>query len=202
MTEEAQAGSFEAADQGLKRHLSLTQLMFLGVSAQIGSGWLFGVLAAAGVAGPAAILSWLIASVLVFLIALSYLELGAMLPRSGAIVRYTYLTHGALSGWIIGWAYWLSVVTIPPIEAEAVLTYLGGRFPESHFLVTKAGVDMLSWPTGIITGIILMVVFFFLNFFGAKFLAESNRWVTLWKIALPTLTFLFLFFILDRSNFS
>lgn len=201
MSDHTQAGSFESADEGLKRHLSLTQLMFLGVSAQIGSGWLFGVLAAAGVAGPAAILSWIIASVLVFLIALTYLELGAMLPRSGAIVRYTYLTHGALSGWIIGWAYWLSVVTIPPIEALAVLTYLGGQFPATHFLTTVSGVDVLSWPTGIVTGIILMFLFFVLNFFGAKFLAESNRWVTLWKIALPTLTFLFLFFILDGSNF-
>ena len=80
-------GTFESADSGLKRNLSLTQLLLLGVSAQIGSGWLFGVLAAAGVAGPAAILSWIIASILVFLIALTYLELGAMLPRSGAIVR-------------------------------------------------------------------------------------------------------------------
>lgn len=201
MSDDTQTGSFEAADEGLKRHLSLTQLMFLGVSAQIGSGWLFGVLAAAGIAGPAAILSWIIASVLVFLIALTYLELGAMLPRSGAIVRYTYLTHGALSGWIMGWAYWLSVVTIPPIEALAVLTYLGGQFPQTHFLVTKAGVDVLSWPVGIVTGIALMLLFFILNFFGAKFLAESNRWVTIWKIALPILTFLFLFYILDASNF-
>lgn len=195
-------GTFESADSGLKRNLSLTQLMLLGVSAQIGSGWLFGVLAAAGVAGPAAILSWIIASVLVFLIALTYLELGAMLPRSGAIVRYTFLTHGAFSGWIIGWAYWLSVVSIPPIEAEATLTYLGGRFPETHFLTTVDGVQVLSWPTGILSGFALMLIFFVLNFFGARFLAESNRWVTIWKIALPTLTFIFLFFILDGSNFT
>ncbi|GAA3753110.1 APC family permease [Microbacterium kribbense] len=195
-------GSFEVADAGLKRRLSLTQLLLLGVSAQIGSGWLFGVLAAAGVAGPAAILSWIIASVLVFLIALTYLELGAMLPRSGAIVRYTYLTHGSLSGWIIGWAYWLSVVSIPPIEAEATLTYLGGRFPETGFLTKVDGVDVLSWPNGILAGFALMIVFFALNFFGARFLAESNRWVTLWKIALPTLTFIFLFFILKGSNFT
>lgn len=195
-------GTFESADSGLKRNLSLTQLMLLGVSAQIGSGWLFGVLAAAGVAGPAAILSWIIASVLVFLIALTYLELGSMLPRSGAIVRYTYLSHGAFSGWIIGWAYWLSVVSIPPIEAEATLTYLGGRFPATHFLTTVDGVQVLSWPYGIGSGFILMLLFFVLNFFGARFLAESNRWVTIWKIALPTLTFIFLFFILDGSNFS
>ncbi|GAB3569165.1 APC family permease [Spelaeicoccus albus] len=201
MADEVQQGSFEDSDKGLKRSLSLTQLLLLGVSAQIGSGWLFGVLAAAGVAGPAAILSWIIASILVFLIALTYLELGSMLPRSGAIVRYTYLTHGSLSGWIIGWAYWLSVVSIPPIEAEAVLTYLGGRFPEAHFLTTKAGVDVLSWPVGILSGVVLMLVFFVLNFFGAKFLAESNRWVTIWKIALPTITFIFLFFILNGSNF-
>ncbi|WP_207344454.1 APC family permease [Arthrobacter sp. E3] len=195
-------GTFESADSGLKRNLSLTQLLLLGVSAQIGSGWLFGVLAAAGVAGPAAILSWIIASVLVFLIALTYLELGAMLPRSGAIVRYTFLSHGAFSGWIIGWAYWLSVVSIPPIEAEATLTYLGGRFPETGFLTTVDGVQLLSWPQGIVSGFILMAVFFILNFFGARFLAESNRWVTLWKIALPTLTFIFLFFILNGSNFT
>lgn len=199
---EEERGTFESADSGLKRSLSLTQLLLLGVSAQIGSGWLFGVLAAAGVAGPAAILSWIIASVLVFLIALTYLELGAMLPRSGAIVRYTFLSHGAFSGWIIGWAYWLSVVSIPPIEAEATLTYLGGRFPETHFLTTVDGVKLLSWPTGIISGFVLMFVFFILNFFGARFLAESNRWVTLWKIALPTLTFIFLFFILNGSNFT
>lgn len=200
--DEPVTGSFELSDGGLKRNLSLTQLVLLGVSAQIGSGWLFGVLAAAGVAGPAAILSWIIASVLVFLIALTYLELGAMLPRSGAIVRYTYLTHGSLAGWIIGWAYWLSVVSIPPIEAEATLTYLGGRFPQTHFLQTVDGVQVLSWPSGILTGFGLMFLFFVLNFFGARFLAESNRWVTLWKIALPTLTFIFLFFILKGSNFT
>jgi amino acid transporter len=195
-------GSFEVADSSLRRRLSFTQLLLLGVSAQIGSGWLFGVLAAAGVAGPAAILSWIIASVLVFLIALTYLELGAMLPRSGAIVRYTYLTHGSLSGWIIGWAYWLSVVSIPPIEAEATLTYLGGKFPGTGFLTTVQGVDVLSWPNGILAGFGLTALFFVLNFFGAKFLAESNKWVTLWKIALPTLTFIFLFFILKGQNFT
>lgn len=199
---ETEHESFEATDKGLKRSLSFTQLLLLGVSAQIGSGWLFGVLAAAGVAGPAAILSWIIASVLVFLIALTYLELGAMLPRSGAIVRYTFLSHGAFSGWIIGWAYWLSVVSIPPIEAEATLTYIGGRFPETNLLTTVDGVQLLSWPTGILSGFILMFVFFALNFFGARFLAESNRWVTLWKITLPTLTFIFLFFILNGSNFT
>ncbi|MBB2890991.1 APC family permease [Flexivirga oryzae] len=194
-------GKFEHADRGLKRSMSLTQLLFLGVSAQIGSGWLFGVLSAAGVAGPAAILAWLIASVLVFLIALAYCEIGAMLPRSGAIVRYTYLTHGSYAGWIIGWAYWLSAVTIPPIEAIAVVTYLGGKWPSMDFLEKKNGVDILSWPNGIVFGVLLMLLFFVLNFYGAKFLSESNKWVTIWKLVLPTATFLGLFLVLDADNF-
>ncbi len=195
-------GSFESADKSLKKDVSYWQLLLLGVSAQIGSGWLFGVLAAAGMAGPAAILSWLIASILIFLISLTYLELGSMLPRSGGIVRYTYLTHGSLSGWIIGWAYWISVVAIPALEAVAALTYIGGKFPELGLLTRVEGVDMLSWPNGILAGVALMILFFVLNFFGSKLLAESNKWVTIWKIALPTLTFIALFFILDSSNFS
>lgn len=201
MNDRSGSESLEAADKGLRKDVSLTQLLLLGVSAQIGSGWLFGVLAAAGMAGPAAIASWLIAAVLVFLISLTYLELGSMLPRSGGIVRYTYLTHGAFSGWIIGWAYWLSVVTIPPIEAVAAVTYIGGKWPQLGFLSKVNGVDMLAWPTGIIVGILLMLLFFCLNYFGSRLLAESNRWVTYWKIALPVATFLFLFYILDKQNF-
>lgn len=202
MSHHTAEGAFESADKELKRDMSFTQLLLLGVSAQIGSGWLFGVLAAAGMAGPAAILSWLIASVLIFLISLTYLELGAMLPRSGGIVRYTYLTHGSLSGWIIGWAYWISVVAIPALEAVATLTYIGGEFDQLGLLTTVNGVHMLSWPNGILAGIALMILFFCLNYFGSRLLAESNKWVTIWKIALPTLTFIALFFTLDSSNFS
>lgn len=217
-----QEQSFEAADGELHRSVSLTQLILLGVSAQIGSGWLFGVLASADMAGPGAIISWIIASTLIFLIALTYLELGPMLPRSGGIVRYTYLTHGSLSGWIVGWGYWISVVSIPALEAIAALTYVGGKFKnlgllhnvcvngslnEAHTFCVKGGenlappIHMLSWPTGIFAGIVLMVLFFCLNYFGSKLLAESNRWVTIWKIVLPVITFIALFFIFDGSNF-
>lgn len=202
MSKHNKTQSLEEADKHLKKDMSFTQLLLLGVSAQIGSGWLFSVLAAAGMAGPAAIISWIIASVLIFLISLTYLELGSMLPRSGGIVRYTYLTHGSLTGWIIGWAYWISVVAIPALEAVAALTYIGGKWQNLGLLTKVDGVEMLSWPTGIIAGIIIMGLFFVLNYFGSKLLAESNKWVTIWKIALPVLTFLFLFYILDSSNFT
>ncbi|MGH9066094.1 MAG: APC family permease [Acidimicrobiales bacterium] len=199
---EAVLGSHEETDKGLRRSMTKTQLLLLGVGAQIGSGWLFAVLAAAGVAGPAAILSWIIAAVLFGFISLAWMELGAMLPRSGALVRYPHLTHGAFTGWVMGWVYWLSVVTIPALEAEAVLTYLGGRFPATGFITTSSGVTLLVWPDGILAGIGLMLLFLVLNLAGIRALAEANRWVTLWKLIIPTLTFCFLFAILDGTNFT
>jgi amino acid transporter len=193
---------FEASDAGLKRTMSTTQLLMLGVGAQIGSGWLFAVLSAAGIAGPAAIASWVIAAVLFMLVALAWMELGSMLPRSGAIVRYPHLTHGAFTGWIMGWGYWLSAVTIPALEAVAVLTYLGGKFPGTGFLTTKNGVTLLAWPNGILAGIGIMLLFLGLNLVGIKALSETNRWITLWKIIIPTLTFVGLFFVFHGSNFT
>lgn len=197
-----QRGTLEDSDRQLRRSMSTVQLLLLGVGAQIGSGWLFAVLAAAGVAGPAAIVSWIVAGALFTIIALAWMEVGAMLPRSGAIVRYPQMTHGVFTGWVIGWIYWLSVVTIPALEAEAVLTYLGGKFPQTGLLATRAGVTLLTWPRGILAGVGLMLLFFVLNIFGARLLAEANRWVTLWKLVIPTVTFCMLFVVLDGSNFS
>lgn len=194
--------SFESADRHLRPSMSMTQLMFIGISSQIGSGWLFAVLPAAGIAGPAAVIAWVIASLLIALVAVAYLEISVMLPRSGAVLRYPYLTHGRFAGWVVGWAYWLAVVSIPPIEAEAVLTYLGGAFPDSGLFTTVQGVPVLSWPGGILAGVGLMILFFALNFFGARLFGESNRWMTIWKLVIPTATFCFLFVIFKGSNFS
>ncbi|HLI36684.1 MAG TPA: APC family permease [Streptosporangiaceae bacterium] len=100
------------------------RLLFMPLSGIIGSGCLLSTLAAAAIVGPAGIISWVVGGVLIIFTALTYAELPAMLPRSGAIVRYPHLTHGAFTGWILGWGCWLSAVTTPPIEAEGVGAYL------------------------------------------------------------------------------
>ena len=197
----APSGEFEEADRHLKKRLGFTSLLFLSLSGIIGSGWLFAVLKAAGIAGPAAIVSWLIGGIFVIFIAFSWSEISGMLPRTGGIVRYPYLTHGGYTGWMIGWAYWLSAVSVPAIEAEGVVTYLGSNYFKSAGMVTTAsGVTELAWPSGILFGVGLMLVFFCLNYFGIRLLGEVNRWVTWWKIIVPTLTFLFLFFAFKGQN--
>ncbi|MGP4086227.1 amino acid permease [Streptomyces sp. KR55] len=59
---------------------------------------------------------------------------------------------------------------------------------------------MLTWPTGILAGMALLVLFFVLNIFGVHLLAKVNTWVTLWKILIPTVTFVLLLFAFDAGN--
>ncbi|MEV6978606.1 APC family permease [Kitasatospora sp. NPDC093806] len=186
----------------MRREVTLPQLIFLSIGGQIGSAWLFAVLSAAGVAGPAAILSWVIAGAVFMVIALTWIELGGMLPLTGTVVRYPYLTHGAFTGWIIGWAAWLFAVSIPAVEAVAVMTYLGSRFPGLHVVEQVDGTTMLTWPQGILSAIALMLVFYVINVIGIRKFSVATNWVTLWKIVVPVATFLLLFLVLRSDNFS
>jgi amino acid transporter len=68
----------------LQRQIGRVALLFTGITGIIGSGWLFASLYAAQLAGPAAILSWLIGGGVALLLALVYAELGGMLPLAGA----------------------------------------------------------------------------------------------------------------------
>lgn len=190
------------ADAGFRADMSLQEAMFLGIGGQIGSGWLFATLAAAAIAGPASAFSWLIGGVLILLIAITWMELSAALPRSGAIVRYPHVTHGGMTGWIMGWSFWLATVSLPAIEAVAVVTYFGGEFESFGLLRVVHGVTMLTWPNGILTGIGLMVLFFLLNNFGIGLLSKTNKWITWWKIIIPTVTFILLLVVFDGSNYT
>ena len=99
--------------------------MFVSLGSIIGSGWLLGALNAAETAGPASIISWIIAA--------------AMLERAGAGVRRARrglpgrrrqpdasrtTPTAPLAGFTAGWASWLQAVSIAPIEMLAAITYV------------------------------------------------------------------------------
>ena len=195
-------GAYEASDAHLKQQISLFGLIALAVSVQVGSGWLLATLAAASIAGPASILTWVLGAVFFGIIGVTWMELGAMLPRSGAGVRYPRLTHGAFLSWFNGWGYLIAALALPVIEVQAVLTYLGGNWPGLGFLEERAGITVLSWPTGILVGFVLLFVFFLLNSFGAKLLSESNKYVTIWKIVIPLVTAGLMFTAFSSANFT
>lgn len=196
------------SDKKLRKELSFIQLLFLSLGGIIGSGWLFGVLFGASVAGPASVLSWIIGGIMVMFIALVYAEVSSAIPKSGAIVRYPHYTHGGYTGFILGWAYLLSAITVPSIEAIAAISYISS-FPSLSFLTyTQANlygsggsVTLLS-AAGIFVAILLMIGFFFLNYFGIRFFGKWNEYFVYWKLVIPTLTFIFLFLVFNPSNFT
>jgi APA family basic amino acid/polyamine antiporter len=94
----------EAAKSELKRTLGPWNLMSLGVGAIIGAGIfvLTGQVAAAN-AGPAIMLSFVVAGIACGLAGLCYAELASTMPVSGSAYTYAYGTLGEVFAWIMGW---------------------------------------------------------------------------------------------------
>ncbi|PSB92145.1 APC family permease [Candidatus Pandoraea novymonadis] len=169
----------------LMRNIGPFALMLTGLGSIIGSGWLFGAWQAAKIAGPAALLAWVIGAVMIMTIALTYSELGAMFPESGGMVRYSRYSHGSLVGFISAWANWIAIVSVIPIEAEASIQYM------STWPYAWAGQLFLNGElttSGVLLSAILVIVYFLLNYWGVKFFAKANTAITLIKFAIPVAT--------------
>ena len=91
-------------DQRLKPTLSWWHLIALGVGAIVGTGiyTLTGV--GANLAGPAVILSFLIAGAVCACAALAYAEVATMIPTSGSAYTYSYVVLGEIIAWVVGWS--------------------------------------------------------------------------------------------------
>lgn len=145
-----------------------------------------GALNAAVVAGPASILSWLLAAVMLSLLALVYAELGSAYPVAGAAGRFAYYSHGPVAGFFAGWAAWLQAVFIGPIEVLAAIEYVNStQWAGEHFnMLTELGTLNAR---GMIVAFLGMILFTAANLAGARFLSESNTWVVVWKTIVPIL---------------
>ncbi|MCY0389459.1 APC family permease [Robbsia sp. Bb-Pol-6] len=193
-----QQGSTKNRHQGSQRSIGPFALMLTGLGSIIGSGWLFGAWKAAKIAGPAALVAWIIGAVVILAIALAYAELGAMFPESGGMVRYARYSHGSLVGFISGWANWIAIVSVIPIEAEASIQYMSSwPWPWAHALY----VDGSLTSPGLLLSAVLVVVYFLLNYWGVKLFAKANTAITILKFIIPALTVAGLFFArFDSAN--
>src|SRR5579859_1533327 len=93
-----------AGEHRLKRALGPVTLTALGIGAVIGAGIFVATGAAAkDVAGPALMVSYMVAGVTCIFAALRYAEFASMAPVAGSAYTYAYTTMGELFAWIIGW---------------------------------------------------------------------------------------------------
>ena len=93
-----------SATDGLKKTLSARSLVALGIGAIIGAG-LFSItgVAAANMAGPGIMISFIIAAIGCAFAGLCYAEFASMIPVAGSAYTYSYATMGEFIAWIIGW---------------------------------------------------------------------------------------------------
>jgi amino acid transporter len=184
---------------GLKRNVGFWGLLWASEGSIIGSGWLFGALVAATVAGPSALIGWVLASLIVILLALVHAELAGMFPVSGGTSRFPHYAFGNLAGMTFGWASYLQAAATAPIEVLAAIQYLSTT-SWGHGLYLPSGT--LS-GSGIVVAVILMACFVVLNLIGIRWLTRANNAITVWKVAIPLLTIAVLLIThLHVSNFS
>ena len=97
-------GDAESGAKALKRTLTAMDLTLLGIGAIIGTGiFVLTGTAAANQAGPAIVLSYVLAGLACAFAALCYAEFAAMIPISGSAYTYAYATLGEIFAWMIGW---------------------------------------------------------------------------------------------------
>ena len=184
-------------DVGLKRELGLIGATWASETSIIGSGWLFGALFAAQAVGGAAIIAWLIAGVVVIVLALAHAELGAMYPVSGGTARFPHFAFGSVAGIGFGFFSYVQAVTIAPIECFAFMQYASYYWPSIYNADTKNVTGV-----GFILTIILMAIFVAVNFLAMRIFARVNNVITWWKVAVPVLAIIVLLTQWHSGNFT
>lgn len=163
----------------LKRNLKGLDIVQISMGSIIGSGWLFSSLFAAQIAGPAAIITWVIAALMMFILAFNHAELGSMFHVAGGSARFAHFAFGTTGGFTIGWFAWLSGAATAPIEVEAALQYATNYIPWMTHSVD--GVTVLQ-PGGYLVAVLLLAFFTVLNLFAIKLMGRINNVLTWWKI--------------------
>ncbi|MFJ3334963.1 amino acid permease [Streptomyces sp. NPDC086766] len=126
----------------LERSLGLWQLTAIGVGGIIGAGiFTLAGTVANGTAGPAVVVSFLIAGLASAAAALSYAEFAGLIPKAGSAYTYGYAVLGEFAGWFIGWDLLLEYTAIVAVVAIGISGYFG-------FLVEDMGAQLPSWMLG------------------------------------------------------
>ncbi len=162
---------------GMRRGMSTHEAIMFGIGGAVGSGILFAAAGGTGYAGPAVIISWILAAIFIVLVTLPFAEYSAMFPRSGISARVAYYSYGSYGGFISGWGLLIWAATIPAIEAVAVSTYASLYFP---FLYDSATGVLTGY--GILLAILLLLGFFGLNMLGIARFGKFNKILTWIKI--------------------
>jgi amino acid transporter len=163
--------------KGLRRELSFSQLVVIGIAGAVGTGILFSSAGMTGGAGPASFLAWLLGGIFYLFIGLTYAELVTTYPEAGGPSRYALYTHGWFTNTINSLADLIWYVFIPPIEAFAVVDGLSVFYPS---LITSSGAPSLLGAAIAFALMLFMIPF---NYFGVGPFGKSSTGIGVVKLA-------------------
>jgi APA family basic amino acid/polyamine antiporter len=201
-------------EHSLKRSLTAMNLTLLGVGAIIGAGiFVLTGTAAAQHAGPAIVISFMIAGLGCAFAGLCYAEFASMIPIAGSAYTYGYATLGELLAWIIGWDLILEYLFAASTVAVGWSGYfvqflrdLGVTLPTS---LTSAPFAVEGTHTLVRTGaivnlpaVLLVLLMTALLVVGIRESAKLNNLIVYVKVGIVLLVIGFGFFYVDAANWS
>src|SRR5438270_12254492 len=120
----------ELPQEKLHRRLGAGAMAVLAVGGSIGTGLLLGSGAATQVAGPAIIFTYLIGSVIAFIVTMALGEVSARHPEAGSFGVAADLYLGPWAGFVTRYGYWFAIVLSVGAEPVADATYMPNWYPQ------------------------------------------------------------------------
>jgi APA family basic amino acid/polyamine antiporter len=178
----------DAGETHLKKTLGPVNLVALGIGAIIGAG-LFSLtgIAAADNAGPAVVLSFVVAAIGCAFAGMCYSEFATMIPIAGSAYTYAYATMGELLAWIIGWDLVLEYAVGAATVAVSWSSYVTKLF---HMYGMELPSNLIHCPWDEVPGIvnlpamIIITLISVLLMIGISESARVNAVIVIVKVAI------------------
>lgn len=195
------------SSKGLKRTLGAGNLIALGIGAIIGAGLFVRTAAAAGeAAGPAVVISFIVAAVGCAFAGLCYAEFASMIPIAGSAYAYAYVTMGEFMAWIIGWAlvleYALASATVSIAWSEYLNNLLGGAIP--YELCHSPFETGLNGVTGIVNlpALFILVILTLVLIRGTQESARLNAVIVFVKVSIVLIFIVIGWGFINEANYT
>lgn len=185
----------------LKRDLTWWDLAIMGVAVAVGAGiFSIGAQAAAFHAGPAVIISFLIAGIVCGAAVMCYVEFASMIPVAGSAYTFTYTTVGEIIAWVIGWDLILEMLMAGSVVSKYWGVYLNDFFRLIGWNInTNIAIGSFNFD---VAPLIIVAFFTALLVLGTKIGARVDGALTVLKIAIVLFVVVVGFFYIKADNFT
>ncbi|WP_225215612.1 amino acid permease [Cellulomonas avistercoris] len=154
-------------DRALGHGLRARHLTMMGLGSAIGAGLFLGSGVGIAVAGPAVLVSYAVAGLLVVLVMRMLAEMASAVPASGSFSVYAERALGRWAGFTLGWVYWFTLVMVLGVEITGVARIVTGWVPG----VPQWGVALAA-----------VALFAVVNLVGVRQFGEFEFWFALVKV--------------------